>query len=73
MEMMVYQFNIICAAHCDCSQPHTTPNAHNSYKIIYDPYTETVLHVSAIHRHHQGDITPTHTQPTRPKGHMKPT
>jgi len=72
METMIYQCIIICAVHCDYSQPHTT-NAHNSYKIIYHPYTGNVLHVSAIYRHHQGDKTPTHTQPTPPKRHMKPT
>jgi hypothetical protein len=42
--------------HCDHNQPNTSTNAHNLHKIMYHPHTLTLVHVSAITRHPQGDI-----------------
>jgi len=49
-------FNIIHSMHCDYHHPHTPTNANNFYIITNHPYICTLLHVSVISLHPQGDI-----------------
>jgi hypothetical protein len=53
---VMYKHNIICSMHWDYNHPYTPTNAHNLYKIINNPHTSSLLHVSAINCHPQGDI-----------------
>lgn len=48
----------------DGNHPHTSTNAHNLHKIINNPYTLIMLHVSLINCCPKGDVIQRHTKPT---------
>jgi len=55
-------FNFIISSQPVCqnlfiNQPYTLTNAINLYKITDHPHTSDLLHVLAINRHHQGDVS----------------
>jgi len=50
----------------DGNHPHTSTNAHNLHKIINNPYTWIMLHVSLINCSPKGDVIQRHRKPTCP-------